>query len=261
MTFSDDLNFSKSNNFDDVSSSYPTAFGITFTPKIIGVIVGGLGFLGAVYMIVNMVMPAWDNYQQLQTKNNALQGEVEQKRSQSQQAPKVKAELAQTKQQQTQVLALFANEKSLDTLLIDTSRLVDSSNTQTLGNNGIRAKLKRFVPSGDQAEIITDSSLGEKVNNKLKRQVIEVEIEGNFEQTQAIMRNIERLQPLLLVQEYDSKLVPPEVDKADDKKPAVRTEIGKLSTSFNLVALMPLTAEEQAEIAADEAAKAAPPQK
>lgn len=257
MTFSDDLNFSKSNNFDDVSSSYPTAFGITFTPQIIGVIVGGLGFLGAVYMIVNMVMPAWDNYQQLQAKNNTLQGEVEQKRLQAQKAPKVKAELAQTKQQQVQVLALFANEKSLDTLLIDTSRLVDSSNTQTLGNNAIRAKLKKFVPSGDKAEIIADNSLGEKVNNKLKRQIIKVEIEGNFEQTQAIMRNIERLQPLLLVQEYDSKLVPPEVDKADEKKAAVRTGIGKLSTSFNLVALMPLTAEELAEIAA----KGAPPKK
>ncbi|MBD2295837.1 pilus assembly protein PilO [Anabaena sphaerica FACHB-251] len=254
MTLSDDLSFSQ-NTFDDASSSYPTAFGITFTPQIIGGIVGGLGFLGGVYMIVNTVMPAWNNFQDLQTRNNNLQGEVEQKRLKAQQIDKVLAELAQSKQQQTQVLALFANEKSLDTLLIDTSLLVDSSNAQVPGTNAVRAKLKKFVPSGDKAEIITDNSLGEKVNNKLKRQTIKVEIEGNFEQTQAIMRNIERLQPLLLVQNYDSKLIPPEVDKSDEKKKAVRTGIGKLSTSFDLVALMPLTAEELTEIAA----KAAPP--
>lgn len=255
MTLSDDLNFSP-NSFDDSSSSYPTAFGITFTPQIIGAIVGGVGFLGAVYMILNIASPAWTTFQDLQTKNSTLQGEVEQKRLQAQQAPKAIAELAQSKQQQTQVLALFANEKSLDTLLLDTSRQVEKSNPLTLGNNAVRAKLKKFAPAGDKAEIISDNSLGEKVNNKLKRQVIKVEIEGNFNQTQAVMRNIENLQPLLLVQNYDSKLVPPEVDKGDEKKTAVRTGIGKLSTSFDLVALMPLTAEELAEAAAKAASPA-----
>jgi type IV pilus assembly protein PilO len=259
MTLSDDLSFSQQNtNFDDAASSYRSVFGITLTPQIIGALVGGIGFLAAVYMILNMVMPAWDNFQQLQTKSTELQGQVDQKRLQAKQADKVKTELADVKKQQIQVLGLFANERSLDTLLMDTSRLVDSSNAQITANNAIRAKLKRFVPAADKAEIIADNSLGEKVNNKLKRRVVKVEIEGNFEQTQSIMRNIERLQPLLLVQNYDSKLVPPEVDKAnDEKKKAVRTGIAKLSTSFDLVALMPLTAEEAAELAA----KAAPPAK
>ncbi|MBK1990742.1 pilus assembly protein PilO [Sphaerospermopsis aphanizomenoides BCCUSP55] len=256
MTLSDDLNFSQQNtNFDDVASSYPVAFGITFTPKIIGIVVGMIGVAATGYMIMNMVMPAWDNFQQLQTKSTDLQGQVDQKRLQAKQADKVKTELADAKKQQVQVLALFANEKSLDTLLMDTSRLVDSSNAQVIASNAVRAKLKRFVPAADKAEIITDNSLGEKVNNKLKRRLIKVEIEGNFEQTQSIMRNIERLQPLLLVQNYDSKLVPPEVEKTEEKKKEVRTGIGKLSTSFDLVALMPLTAEETAELAA----KAAPP--
>lgn len=261
MTISEDLSFSQNSNFNDVSPSYPVAFGVTFTPPIIGAVVGGLGFLGAVYMILNMVMPEFSKFQDLQTKSKDLQGQVDQKTLQAKQADKILTDLAQSKEQQTQVLALFANEKSLDTLLLDTSRLVDSSNAPVVGSNAIRAKLKRFVPEGDKPEIIADSSLGDKVNNKLKRQIINVEIEGNFEQTQAIMRNIERLQPLLLVENYDSRLVEPEVDKSDKDKPAVRKEIGKLSTSFDLVALMPLTAEEVAKIAAEEAAKAAPPQK
>ncbi|MGM3306112.1 pilus assembly protein PilO [Anabaena sp. WFMT] len=255
MTLSDDLSFSQhANNFDDAPSSYPVAFGITFTPPIIGALVGGIGVLAAGYMILNMVMPAWDTYQQKQAESNTLQGQVDQKRLQAKQIDNVLAELAQAKQQQIQVLALFANEKSLGTLLMDTNRLVESSNGQGAGNN-VRAKLKKFVPSGEEAQIVTDSSLGEKVNNKLKRSIIKVDIEGTFEQTQSIMRNIERLQPLLLVKNYDSKLVPPEAETVDGKQKIVQTGPAKLGTSFELEALMPLTAEEAAEATA----KAAPP--
>jgi type IV pilus assembly protein PilO len=259
MTLSDDLSFAKNAGFDDVSSAYPVLFGITLTPVVIGAVVGGLGFLGAVYMALNMVKPEFDKFQQLQTTSSTLQAEVDQKTTQAKQADKVRAELAATKEQQTQVLGLFANEKSLDTLLLDTSRQVESSNEQLTGINAVRAKMRKFEPVGEEPEIINDSSLGEKVNNKLKRQIIRVEIEGKFAQMQAIMRNIERLQPLLLVQNYDSKLAPIEEEKSDDKKTGIRKDIGKLITSFDLVALMPLTEEEAARIAAEEAAKAAPP--
>lgn len=256
---SDDLSFAKNTGFEDVSSAYPVLFGVTFTPVVIGAVVGGLGFLGAVYMGLNIVKPEFDKFQQLQTTSSTLQAKVDQKNTQAKQADQVRAELAKTKEQQTQVLGLFANEKSLDTLLLDTSRQVESSNDKLTGINPVRAKLRRFEPTGDKPEIIKDGSLGEKVNNKLKRQIIRVEIEGKFAQMQAIMRNIERLQPLLLVQNYDSKLAPIEEEKSDDKKPGIRKDIGKLITSFDLVALMPLTEEEAARIAAEEAAKAAPP--
>jgi type IV pilus assembly protein PilO len=255
MTLSDDLSFSQSSAaFDDGSSSYPVAFGVTFTPKVMGVIAGGIGVLGGIYMILNMVMPAWTTFQERQARNKELQADVQQKTLQANQTPKVKSELAESKQLQTQVLGLFANEKSLDTLLLDTSRLVDSSNAQSLGGNTIKAKLTKFAPEGNEPEIITDSSLGSKVDNKLKRQIINVEIEGKFEQMQTIMRNIERLQPLLLVQNYNSQLVEPEINKSDKDAPPVRSEPGKLITAFNLVALMPLSEEEAAKIAAEAAA-------
>ncbi|WP_353929237.1 pilus assembly protein PilO [Okeanomitos corallinicola TIOX110] len=256
MTLSDDLSFSKSGaGFDDFSSSYPVVFGITFTPQVIGGVVGGLGFLGAVYMILNLGMPAWEKFQGLQTKSKDLQSQVEQKTNQANQANKVKADLAQSKQLQTQVLGLFANEKSLDTLLLDTSSLINTSNSEARVISGIKAQLKKFAPEGDEPEIIEDGSLGEKVNNKLKRQIIKVEIEGKFEQMQLIMANIERLQPLLLVENYNSQLIEPEVDNTDRDRPPVRSEPGKILTSFDLVALMPLTEAETAKIAAEEAAK------
>jgi type IV pilus assembly protein PilO len=259
MTFSDDLNFS--NQATETQDSGPVVFGITLTPTIIGGIVGFLGVAGAGYMLFNMAMPAWDAYQQLQTKRDQLQTEVNQKTTQAQQIGKVEADLATSKQQQKQVLALFANEKSLDTLLLDTSRLIDSSNGKTFGNS-IRAKLKKFVPTPETSEkpvLVEDGSFGAEVNNKLKRSIINVEIEGDFEQTQSIMRNIERLQPLLLVKNYDSKLTPPEM--SDDKDNPVQIGIGKLTTTFALEALMPLTSEESTDLAAKAAAAAAPPKK
>jgi len=258
MTLSDELNFPDKGTEIQDSAPGTVLFGVTLTPPIIGGIVGVLGVLGAGYMLLNMVMPAWDSYQQQQTKRDQLQTEVEQKKSQAQQVGKAEADLAKAKEQQKQVLALFADEKSLDTLLLDTSRLIDSSNGQAIGN-AIKAKMKKFVPVSEKPEVVADSSFGAEVNNKLKRSTINVEIEGNFEQTQSIIRNIERLQPLLLVKNYDSKLSEPEM--SGDKDNPVQIGMGKLTTTFVLEALMPLTAEEATALAAKTAAANAPPKK
>lgn len=245
MTFSDDLNFPNQGTEDQ--NAGPVVFGVTLTPTIIGGLVGFLGVAGAGYMLFNIALPAWDNYQQLQTKRDQLQTEVEQKKAQSQQIGKIEADLTEAKQQQKQILALFADEKSLDTLLLDTSRLIDSSNGKAFGNT-IRAKMKKFAPTSEKPVLVDDGSFGIEVNNKLKRSIITVDIEGDFEQTQSIMRNIERLQPLLLVKNYDSRLSAPEM--SDDKENPVPIGIGKLTTTFALEALMPLTSEETTDLAA-----------
>jgi len=45
--------------------NYPTAFGITFTPQVGGILFGVLGLLGSLYLFLNVVQPAWENYQKL----------------------------------------------------------------------------------------------------------------------------------------------------------------------------------------------------
>jgi type IV pilus assembly protein PilO len=95
-----------------------------------------------------------------------------------------------------------------------------------------------------------DGSLGVGVNGKLKRMNINVEIVGTYEQTQSILRNIERLQPLLIVRDYQSTLST--VQATDAKgKPIRRVGPAPITTSFQLQALMPLSRE---EIAAAQAA-------
>ncbi|RUR72967.1 pilus assembly protein PilO [Chlorogloeopsis fritschii PCC 9212] len=246
MTLSEDLNFIDAGELDEGASGFPVVFGITFTPKIIGILVGVLGIAGALFMVMNLVMPAWESFQQQQSKQNDLQGQVEQKKSTIKQMDKVKQEQNEAKQQQIQLLSLFADEKTLDTLLIDLNRLIEAGNGK-LAFNAVRAKLRKFTPAPNKPEPITDSSLGPGVNGKLKRSSITIDIVGTYEQTQSILRNIERLQPLLIVKDYQSSLAP---EPAPEKgKPLSRIGPAPISTSFQLQALMPLNPDEVAAAA------------
>jgi type IV pilus assembly protein PilO len=254
MTLSEDLNIvEQDGDLEAVSPAYPVVFGITLTPTVIGILVGVLGLIGASYMLLNLIVPAWETYQQQQGKQNDLQGQIEQKKASIRQIDKVKEDLALSKRQKLEVLALFANENTLDTLLLDINRLVESSNAQ-LPANAVRAELKKFVPAVDKAEVINDGSLGTQINGKLKRRTISVELQGTYEQTQSILRNIERLQPLLIVKDYQSTLVsePP----AQPGKTLPRVGPAPITTSFQLQALIPLSPEELAA-----AAKAEKPKK
>ncbi|HLP89017.1 MAG TPA: pilus assembly protein PilO [Nostocaceae cyanobacterium] len=256
MTFSDDLNFGEQTG-DESTPPYPVVFGVTFTPMIIGIIVGCLGLLGAIYMLMNLFLPAWDTYQQQVTKSNNLKGEIQTKEIQTKKLEKVQDNLAQVQNQQTQVLSLFASEKSLDTLLLDTNRLVELRNTP---NTRIRAKLQKFVPVTAEPEIINDDSFGPLVNNKLKRSSINVEIWGSFEQTQSIMRQIELLQPLLIIKNYESKLDAQQFNQQRNSsvnQSNVLTGPPLIITTFQLQALLPLTNEESERLAKAAAAAAA----
>ncbi|MEH2281568.1 MAG: pilus assembly protein PilO [Nostoc sp.] len=254
MTLSDDLNFGEQGGeFDQETPASPVIFGIAFTPKIIGILVGVIGLAGAGYILLNLLMPAWESYQQQQAKNSELQAQIEQKKANIKQIDKVKDELAQAKQQKVQVLGLFANEKTLDTLLLDLNRLIESGNTST-SFSAVRAKLNKFVPVSQKPEAVTDGSLGLQVNGKLQRSSINAEITATYEQTQSIIRNIERLQPLLIVKDYQASLAPAEAISPLDKNP-VRVGPAAINTSFQLQVLMPLSAEEIAAKAAAAAPK------
>ncbi|MEH1893446.1 MAG: pilus assembly protein PilO [Nostoc sp.] len=256
MTLSDDLNFAEhGGEFDSATPAYPVVFGIAFTPKIIGILVGVIGLAGAAYILLNLLMPAWETYQQQQAKSSELQAQVAQKKANIKQIDQVKNELAQAKQQKVQVLSLFANEKTSDTLLLDMNRLVESGNTPT-SINAVRAKLNKFVPVSQKPEPIIDGSLGLQVDGKLQRSSINVEITGTYEQTQSIIRNIERLQPLLIIKDYQATLAPVESRSPLDKTP-VQVGPAAINTSFQLQILMPLSPEEIAAAAAA-AAKTAP---
>ncbi len=239
MTFSEEMNFEGGEFEEESSSAYPVAFGITFTPMISGVLIGVVGLAGGAYMLLNMVMPAWETFGERQSTKEQLEGQVEQKKASLQNIDKIKAELAQAKTQQSKVLAVFANEKTLDTLLIDLNRLVEAGNAQ-LSGNAVKAKLQKFTPDSEGTQPVTDGSLGAEVDGKLKRSSTAIVVSGTYEQTQAILRNIERLQPLLLVKDYESALRPETI--REDEPPRVGPT--PITTSFKLEALVPMDSQE-----------------
>ncbi len=267
----------------DPGPSYPVVFGITLTPVISGVLLAITGLVGAGLLWNYVVSPTWDSYQDLNKKVQEKSEQLKQQASIKQQIQDAKTKLVQVKQQREQVLALFANEKTLDTLLLDINQLIDKNNADRVGATKAKlnscpswvrdqysdivtyqkfedkvgplvaeAKLKKFTPDVKGTQIVSDGSLGPAINNKLKQQTIDVQFQGNFNQTQSIFRTIERLQPLLLIKNLKIEVG----DKNRALIPGGLYEIApggivrfltncqpdsKITTSFQMQALMPLT--------------------
>lgn len=217
---------------DGDAPAYPTVFGIALSPTIIGLLVALLGVGGAIYLFLNQVQPAWQQSQALQADIETKETQIKQQGDIKKKIEEANRKLETAKQRREDVYALFADERTLDTLLLDLNRLINARN----------AKLNSFTPDPQPAAVVTDSSLGPEVNGKLKRKEITVNLEGNFEQTQSIMRSIELLQPLLVIKSFKSDLDKSTqkitVDQRGRVVPVGRADT-KIKTSFKLQALMP----------------------
>jgi len=264
----------------DAGPDYPTVFGIRFTPTVSGIALALLGLLSAGALLFYLGLPEWERYQQLDAKVKQTENDIQQQQALLQEIGAAKKELEVAQRQRDDVLTLFANEASLETLLLDLNRQIDARNVDLgrrrsqkialcppaiqqnvrefedkYGDLAARAEMKGFTPNKDLTGVITDSSYGAEVNGKLKRQVVSVELVGNYEQTSAILQSIERLQPLLVIRELTSTLS----DKS--KNTTVYTGTGdftrlspcqpdpKITTKFQLEALLPLKPEERVQAA------------
>ena len=82
MTYSDDYPSTSTTTiideeFDD-SADYPTAFGITFTPQVSGIGLGIVGLVAMLYVILNFLMPALTDYNQLKQDEADKQAQIDQ---------------------------------------------------------------------------------------------------------------------------------------------------------------------------------------
>jgi type IV pilus assembly protein PilO len=240
---------------DQEGSEYPTAFGITFSPKITLIICTIIGIGGTAYILLQMVLPAWTEYQELVTKKEDTTMQLNQQKvgDAEQKINDLRVSIEQQKNRQPQVLALLSSERTVDTLLIDFNRIFQEENVV----------LKTYSPSGLTPEEITDGSFGELVNGKLKRRSISIAFEGTIAQTQSIIRRLERFQSLVIIKNFNATVnqKPTFVFNQGQVKPEGEL---KLNVSFVADVIYPLSSEELAEKEAQAQAEAAaaeqPPQ-
>ncbi|MDY6805567.1 MAG: pilus assembly protein PilO [Cyanobacteriota bacterium] len=218
-------------------------------PKVIGIGVGVLGAALAGWVVYSSVMPAVEKGKTLNEELEAAKAKIVEQKRQIQERPKAEAALVEAQENRNDVTRLFASDRTMETLLYDINKLVDTINSGITDEEKM-AKMTRFNPeiSQDGNYVVNDGSLGPLVNGKLKRRKFKVEFEGSYPQTRAFTIAIERMQPLLVVKNLRTQLDQQgetlEVEWKEGKFIPIDVSPNRLRTSFDLHALLALSEEE-----------------
>lgn len=249
-------------------SSYPSILGLQLAPPVIGALIAVLGLGGAIYLFISFVQPVLD-------KNTQLQDEISKKKDELSQLGAIQEKIAraternkEVKQQLVAVSALFASEKSVNTLLLDLNKRIEARNSN-LPEDKIKARLVKFEPDNQPSAqgapttgIVNDGSLGAQLNGKIYRQIYNVQLEGTFDQTRLFLVDLERQKSLSIVTDLKSALAESTQKIAVDQQEGKIVPIGnpetKITTSFKLQVIRPLTPEELAKLAPPPAAAPSP---
>jgi type IV pilus assembly protein PilO len=221
--------------------AYPKVLGLTITPIVGGVLIALVGAVGAYLLWSNLLQPELTKNQQLKADIADKQQQLLAQQETQKRIAEAKVKLQTAKQLQADVLGLFATEQSVDTLLLDVNERVNSVNAGVQDPDK-RATLSKFALDPEQSGVIADGSLGSAVNNRLQRYVYNVELQGTFPQTASVIRNIERLQPLLIISNLKSGLDGAQTIVLDNQGrliPANQPDT-RITTSFRMDALVPV---------------------
>jgi type IV pilus assembly protein PilO len=289
----------------DVAPEVPTAFGVP-VPLLVGILLGVAGLGGAFLIFTKLVGPLKESTDQVNLEVQQRKERLAQKQRIEAQLKQARVDLLKVNEQREQVLSLFATERDLNTLLLDLNQVVERNNAGVLAARQAKlnscppeirqqyaslaqsqefedkikgplvaeAKLQKFKPDPAGTQVITnvgsDSYLQPPLVNKLKRQTYEVELEGNFAQTQAIFRTLERLQPLLIIKDLSIKRKI--ADGNSTTSLYTTTPSGAIqfltncqpetitTTGFKMDALMPLSPEEAKKLESTPEPSASPAQ-
>ncbi|HEY9735790.1 MAG TPA: hypothetical protein V6D06_05885 [Trichocoleus sp.] len=256
----------------DQGPAYPTAFGIELTPRVQAILLALLGLLGAYLMYNYLVRPVQQQKRDLEQQVADKQAQVQQQSSQLQQVAQLEAELGDVLDQRVGVYELLGDRRSLDTLLLDINQQIENSNAtienviqgdfnnvsgaqlaalglnqqqiaqvrNRLANDPVlqrsfyTSELGQFNPAAPVP--ITDSSLGTELNGKLERYTVAVTMRALYPQTLSILRNIERLEPLVIIRDFRQDPAPLRGDLSEED---IRGLSRPLSSSFTLDVLVP----------------------
>ena len=209
MTLSGDFIPAEDDLYDEPEN--PVVFGIELTPKVLGILAALAGIGLAIFLFQRFVQPVRQSNQELRSSNAEKEQQLATQAERLEEIALLEEEREAALVQRRNVYSLFADESSMDTLLLDINQRIKNSNASIADARNqvqargippilVEAQLRSFVPN--EEVVIEDGSLGEEVNGKLKRQTYDVQFSGDFAQTQSILSNVERLEPLLLLKDF-----------------------------------------------------------
>ena len=275
MTFTDD--FVPVEEVDELEGpSYPVVFGVELTPKVQGIALAILGIGGAIFLFTRVIAPLQTERNAIQQRIEEKEITLANQEESLRQIEEVQAELDRVLTQREGIYSLLGDPTSLDTLLLDTNQQIEKSNaaiagaiagdlTQAQGatltsiglsqqqvdrivqefaadpiaqRQAFTSELFGFDPVGLPGPV--GDEYGSELNGKLERQIVQVSFRGLFNQTQNILFNLERLEPLLIIRDFNQEFasVPDGIDATEED--FNRLGIRPLDTSFTMEVLVPL---------------------
>jgi type IV pilus assembly protein PilO len=255
---------------EQLGPTYPTAFGVEFTPKIQAILLGLLG-LGGAFAIYNfLVKPVVEERQALEAQVAEKELQIEQQEASLQEIAALQAELDQAIQQRVAIYSLLGDQETLDTLLLDINQQIQNSNASisdvlrtdfdrldggqlaALGLNREQVEQVRTQFADDpilQRQIYTSELMNyapgpatlvtdgpPELSGKLQRYTVDIDMQALFPQTLSILRNLERLEPLVVVRDLQQSIASPPSGASEEDLIGVSR---LLDTTFTLDVLVP----------------------
>ncbi|MCS6782933.1 MAG: hypothetical protein NZ821_00480 [Gloeomargarita sp. SKYB31] len=206
-----------------------------------GVLAALVGLGGAVAIYTTQVRPTSERVAQLQSEVDALNAEIRQKEAALRDRARVEAELKQAQEQRARLERVFGDQKDLKVALLMLDRQIRETGANLRvfkpGAVATAGQTEEQTPGTEQKKS-AQASAAEQAMGLLKKVTYDVEFEGTFPQTLAVLRNIERLKLLLNLTNFSMEA--PTTSGEDEG------QVPRLTTKFTLEAFVPLTPEERA---------------
>lgn len=245
------------------------------TPQIQGILIAVLGLGLAGFAGFKMLLPAMEEQTSLKSQIAAKEAEIATQRSKISQMEEARANLITTQQQKENVLALFAQGATLETLLLDINQIVRQSGGNLESFKPLESSPNEWIftegpaqaggaaapPPADPAAAPPPTTPSLTLSQAVEGKTMALEMAGNYQQTLDTLRRLERLQQMVVFGQFTSALgqgsqrifVDPD-GKITEQAPA------NLETVFNLIAVMPLPPEQLKNLAAPPPPPAEAPQ-
>lgn len=239
------------------------------TPMHQGIALGVVGVAIAAFVAFKMVMPAFAESDRLKSEIATKQAEITKQKSAISQIDEAKANLESIKQQKENVLALFAQGTTLETLLLDINTIVKQSGATLESFKPVEKPPNEWIfeegqpaagaappaqqapPEGQPAEGAAPAAPALTLSQALTGKTLALQMQGSYQNTLETLRKLEQLQQMVVVGEFTAQL-------ADDSQKIFVNPDGKiteqakptLETVLNLIAVMPLPPEQLEQLAA-----------